>query len=64
MRRTVLAGRTSSALGRAELRLNPIVEKAEVPFLVEGSAQDRARRGNIPKAFAFESALKAVSSTR
>jgi hypothetical protein len=30
--------------------------KAEVPFLVEVSAQDRARRGNIPKAFAFESA--------
>jgi hypothetical protein len=28
--------------------------KAEVPFLVE--VQDRARRGNIPKAFAFESA--------
>jgi len=23
--------------------------KAEVPFLVEGSAQDRARRGNVPK---------------
>jgi len=26
-----------------------IASKAEVPFLVEGSAQDRARRGNIPK---------------
>jgi hypothetical protein len=35
-----------------------------MPFLAEGSAQDRARRGNIPKAFAFESALKAVSSAR
>jgi hypothetical protein len=66
--RQKLPHRAGSSRGQTCRHVQPIAViegKAEaVPFLVEGSAQDRARRGNIAKAFAFESALKAVSSAR